>query len=327
MIVQSKTAVESASGNGLKIDYYNCFNLKPSNIIAKNSTVPYAEVTSPLTIDIRENCFADGLKGRFIMLTLKTALPIRKRAIKPPHNGVPKKTLEGKPVKCSLQTNCAFKMGKGCLLNLEAFECDRKRLPSATFAKMTPEMLEAFIKTESYEIINKKGFLRALFNCGLSKSTIVRIIVPWLPNEKAQKRFLKGATKKYLYPISQQALEKFINANGYEIVKTKGICVAARESKLNRVTVRRIMVEHPPKDAYTRTNWARRKTGEHTNKLRLLAPVRAKTLERFFKGNGYEIAMKHGKAVAASACGLDIASISKILHQLSMTKGKLSLNK
>ena len=212
-------------------------------------------------------------------------------------------------------------MGKECLLNNENFYCDNNRLPNTTFAKMNPEALSALIKSDGYKIVAKKGFLLSAHACGLSWGTIEQIVEPYLPKGKMRAYFLsKNPKKVFGYPVSHHVLEQFIKANGYEIVKTQGICAAARASELSRVTVRKIMSQHPPKEPYIRTNWAHRKTGEHNNKRRLSAPIRPKTLERFIKGNGYEIAKIQGMGAAASACGLNICSVAKILNQLPKQK-------
>ncbi len=275
-------------------------------------------VTSPFTADINEHCSTGDLKGKPIILTLKTTNPIRKRALIPPKHGVPKNTLTGKPIHCSNQTGCNFKGCNNCLLVIPSFVCDNKRLQTAKFSKMTPEMLETLIESEGCKVINKRGFCRALVNCGLSKAEIGRVINNYLQRGKSQKQLFRSHKKWGKRKVSNRALEKFIKGNGYDVVKTQGICAAAKASGLSRTTVRLIMKDHPPIEPYVRTNWARRKTGEHNNKQRLLSSIRKKTLEQFLKGNGYEIAKTQGMGAAASACGLHINSVAKILYHLSL---------
>lgn len=309
----------------MREQFYNCFNHRPTNnddsqnakSAFESSKMGCIEITSPFTFEVFDKCCADTLQIKTTKLTLKTEVPIRKIALKPSNHGIPKKTLIGKPIHCSHQSYCAYKGSENCLLTIDAFGCDNQLLPNATFAKMTPDALKEIIKTEGYKIVKEKGFLRALMNCGLSEPIICRVITPFLPEGKALKQFLLSPKKKVPYPVNEHALEQFIKTNGYEVVKTRGICAAARASKLSRVTVRRIMAEHPPQEPYIRTNWARRKTGEHSNKRRLSSHIRPKTLERFIKGNGYEIAKTQGMGAAASACGLNICSVAKILHHFS----------
>jgi len=305
--------------------FYNCFNPRPpqnGNSANKptpiNSTGNYATITSPFTVDIRELCNTGDLKVKPILLTQKTSDPIRNQALQPPRHGIPKNTLKGKPIHCSNQENCNFRGCTNCLLTIGAFACDNKRLPTATYAKMTPEMLETLIKSDGCKILKKHGFFRALINCGLTKAEIWGVVNRYLPKGKRKQFFIKPKKRAKIPSVSQSALEQFTKANGYVLVKTQGVCAAAKTIGLNRSTVGRIMKEHPPKEPYIRTNWARRKTGEHSNKQRLSSSVRRETLEQFLKGNGYWIAKTQGMGAAASVCGLHINSIAKILYHFSM---------
>ena len=316
--------------------YCNCFNYKPSNPTAEkskqaseSSTSAYAEVTSPFAIDIKEGCCVGKVQGEYmpIVLTLKTEVPITRRVVKPTH-GISHETVTGKPTQCSNQANCPFNTNKDCLLNIQEFGCDNKRLHAATFAKMKPETLEALIKSDGYGIVNKKRFLRSLYNLGLSWAIIWRTVDPYLPKGKTRAVFFSKRHKKLLEtPVNKQFLEQFIRANGYEIVKTHGIVAASKTCGLTSHMVHKILVLHPPKEPYVRGNLVRRKTGEHDNKRRLSAPIKPKTLECFIKANGYEIAKKQGIGAAASACGLHRCTVAKIMNHLSKMVGEQTILK
>jgi hypothetical protein len=131
-------------------------------------------------------------------------------------------------------------------------------------------------------------------------------------------------TKKPLkkeYSVSKQSLARFAAANGYEILNTQGLCAAATASGINRVTVRMLIRQFPPKKPFVRTNHAKFKTGEHTNKKRLAAPIRPSTLKRFTDANGFEIAKLKNMTTAAAASDLSIYTVSKILHQAKCAQG------
>lgn len=141
---------------------------------------------------------------------------------------------------------------------------------------------------------------------------------PALPKEKPK---LHKSKKQYRNKgVRTETLVRFATANGYDIVVKQGICAAAKASGVSFGTVRSIIRQFPPKQPYIRTNFKKRKTGEHNNKKRLSAFIRPSTLKRFKDANGFEIAKTQGMTAAAAASGLHICSVSKILHQAKCTQ-------
>jgi hypothetical protein len=103
---------------------------------------------------------------------------------------------------------------------------------------MKPEALEDLIKADGYKIVNKKGFLASVSACGLPWGAVCRIIELYCPKDGNCKSICSKKKNPSKSRVSQKSLERFINANGYEIIKTEGICAAARTSGLSRHVVK-----------------------------------------------------------------------------------------
>lgn len=125
--------------------------------------------------------------------------------------------------------------------------------------------------------------------------------------------------KKYLnYFVRPEIYNRFLKAGGYEVLKVAGTMAAAKVSGLSAVTVRRIIVRHPPTEPYVRTNWYIRRRTAQPEKAPFdwkKLPLKPETVERFIERNGYETAKLHGIKGAASICGLNRSTVSRILKQ------------
>ncbi len=278
-----------------------------------------AQVTSPYTIEIEEGCCV-GSDCIPVVLTLKTALPITRRALRAVRKGIC-----GKPIQCSNQAGCPENSKKGCLLNIKDYCWTTEGSVTVTFSKMTPENLEALIKADGYKIVNRNGFLRSLRYLGLSWTVIWQVLDPYLPKRsKTRESLLRKRPKKLLEtPVKEHFLERFIKANGYDVVRHKGSSAAARASGLTRSMVRKIIIQHPPKEPII-TKWQQtRQEGKLEPVKWWMQQIRPQQIKRFLNANGYEVAQTESVNAAIRTSGLCSFTVQKILRQLPTKESAL----
>ncbi|MCW4011287.1 MAG: hypothetical protein NWF05_11840 [Candidatus Bathyarchaeota archaeon] len=203
-----------------------------------------SQVTSPYTIDINEGgCF--GQRYTPIVLTLKTAFPITRRALRAVHKGV-----TGKSIRCSNQMYCIHRLEKGCLLRLKRFSWANEKSGSVTFCRISPKILESIIKPDGYKAVLKRGFSASAASCGLSKYMVFRTSEPYAPKGKQRERVTNWLKKFTQQPIKKESLERVLKADGYTLVKTQGISGAALISGLNRKVISKIIKQYPSKETF-----------------------------------------------------------------------------
>ncbi len=278
-------------------------------------------VTSPFTIDIDVGCCVGRKQGKYaqMSLTWKTETPIVKNKVG--------QGIEGTPVRCSIAQNCPYSKNEDCFLKKQhSFTWYPEKPYVLSFAKLTPEALERIIKNEGWKIVKKKGFLRSISTLGLSWATVCRVIEPYLPKGKERARFL--ATKKRLLeiPVRQNDLDQFVKANGYEIVRTQGISAGASASGLRRDTVRKIMVQHPPRIPFV-TDWQRKRIEGSLKPQKWWMPsVTKRSMARFINAHGYELAEAESAKAAAIASKLSPSTVGKILKHYPTLKDYFKAN-
>jgi hypothetical protein len=94
-----------------------------------------AQVTSPYTIEIEEGCCV-GSDCIPVVLTLKTALPITRRALR---DAVRQRNMMESQSNAATKQVALKTQKKGCLLNIKDYCWTTEGSVTVTFSKMTPE--------------------------------------------------------------------------------------------------------------------------------------------------------------------------------------------